>query len=59
MIGNLRLLLKSISTKQNMMAEIIDNLNIETNEALVTPQELKNEMPLAGPALESLSLIHI
>ena len=55
MIGNLfGLLLKPISTKQNMMAEIIDNLNIETNEALVTPQELKDDMPLAGLALESV-----
>ena len=48
----LRLALKLISTKQNMMAGIIDNLNIKANDALVTPQDLKNDMPLVGSALE-------
>ncbi|MDG2140396.1 MAG: 3-deoxy-7-phosphoheptulonate synthase [Gammaproteobacteria bacterium] len=36
------------------MAEIIDNLNIEANDALVTPQDLKDDMPLVGSALESV-----
>ena len=36
------------------MKKIIDNLNIESNDALITPQKLKDEMPLTGFALESV-----
>lgn len=32
----------------------IDDLNIDSNEALLTPQELKNQLPLEGDALESV-----
>ena len=51
------------------MALITDNLNIASNDALITPEQLKEEMPLAGEAQDSvqrarnsvfsLSLIHI
>lgn len=38
------------------MSVITDNLNIESNEALITPAELKSELPLEGAALESVQL---
>lgn len=36
------------------MAERLDDLNIESFDALVTPEELKSELPLEGQALESV-----
>ena len=36
------------------MSVITDNLNIDSNEALITPAQLKAELPLAGAALESV-----
>lgn len=33
-----------------------DNLNIGSNEALITPAQLKSELPLEGAALESVQL---
>lgn len=36
------------------MKKIIDNLNIASNDVLITPQKLKDEMPLTGSALESV-----
>lgn len=36
------------------MAQITDNLNIASNDALITPEQLKAEIPLEGAALESV-----
>ena len=36
------------------MAVITDNLNIMSNDALITPEQLKQEMPLAGAAMDSV-----
>lgn len=36
------------------MSVITDNLNIDSNEALLTPAQLKSELPLEGAALESV-----
>jgi len=36
------------------MTTIIDDLNIASNEALMTPAQLKQELPLKGDALESV-----
>jgi 3-deoxy-7-phosphoheptulonate synthase len=36
------------------MAAITDNLNIASNDALITPAQLKQEMPLAGAAMDSV-----
>ena len=36
------------------MALITDNLNIASNDALITPEQLKEEMPLAGEAQDSV-----
>ena len=36
------------------MSAVTDNLNIASNEALITPEQLKSELPLAGAALESV-----
>ena len=33
---------------------ITEDLNVASNEALITPEELKHEMPLTGDALESV-----
>ncbi len=33
-----------------------ENLNIDSNEALITPAQLKSELPLQGAALESVQL---
>ena len=38
------------------MSVITDNLNIGSNEALITPGQLKFELPLEGAALESVLL---
>ena len=38
------------------MSAIIDNLNIASNEALITPGQLKTELPLEGIALDSVQL---
>ena len=38
------------------MSVITDNLNIGSNEALITPGQLKSELPLEGAALESVLL---
>lgn len=38
------------------MSVVTDNLNIASNEALMTPATLKAELPLAGAALESVTL---
>jgi len=38
------------------MSVITDNLNIASNEALITPGQLKSELPLEGKALESVQL---
>ena len=38
------------------MSVITDNLNIASNEALITPGQLKSELPLEGAALESVQL---
>jgi 3-deoxy-7-phosphoheptulonate synthase len=38
------------------MSVVTDNLNIASNEALMTPAALKAELPLAGAALESVTL---
>ena len=34
---------------------ITEDLNVSSNEALITPEKLKTEMPLTGPALESVT----
>ena len=34
---------------------IAEDLNVSSNEALITPEKLKTEMPLTGPALESVT----
>ena len=34
---------------------ITEDLNVSSNEALITPEKLKAEMPLTGPALESVT----
>lgn len=34
---------------------IAEDLNVSSNEALITPEKLKTEMPLTGPALESVA----
>lgn len=36
------------------MSAVTDNLNIASNEALITPDRLKSELPLQGKALESV-----
>ena len=36
------------------MALITDNLNIASNDALITPEQLKEEIPLAGEAQDSV-----
>jgi len=36
------------------MSAVTDNLNVASNEALITPTQLKSELPLAGAALESV-----
>ncbi|MCH7817542.1 MAG: 3-deoxy-7-phosphoheptulonate synthase, partial [Proteobacteria bacterium] len=36
------------------MSAVTDNLNIASNEALITPARLKSELPLAGAAAESV-----
>ena len=36
------------------MSGATDNLNIASNEALITPEQLKSELPLQGAALESV-----
>ena len=36
------------------MAPITDNLNVASNDALITPEQLKEEMPLAGEAQNSV-----
>ena len=36
------------------MSAITDNLNIASNEALITPEQLTSELPLEGAALESV-----
>ena len=36
------------------MSVATDNLNIASNEALITPEQLKSELPLQGAALESV-----
>ena len=33
---------------------ITEDLNVASNEALITPEQLKDEMPLTGDALESV-----
>ena len=38
------------------MSVITDNINIDSNEALITPGQLKSESPLEGAALESVQL---
>ncbi len=38
------------------MSVITDNLNIASNEALITPGQLKAELPLQGAALDSVQL---
>ena len=38
------------------MSVITDNLNIGSNEALITPGQLKSELPLERAALESVQL---
>ncbi len=37
------------------MSALTDNLNISSNEALITPKSLKQEMPLQGKALQTVS----
>ena len=34
---------------------ITEDLNVSTNEALITPEKLKTEMPLTGASLESVT----
>lgn len=36
------------------MSTVTENLNIASNEALITPQQLKDELPLAGDALAAV-----
>ena len=36
------------------MSPITDNLNVASNDALITPEQLKAEMPLAGKAQDSV-----
>ena len=36
------------------MAPITDNLNVASNDTLITPEQLKEEMPLAGEAQDSV-----
>jgi 3-deoxy-7-phosphoheptulonate synthase len=36
------------------MTAVIDNRNVESNEALLTPEQLKSELPLEGKALDSV-----
>jgi 3-deoxy-7-phosphoheptulonate synthase len=43
-------------SKRNPMSVITDNLNIGSIEALITPGQLKSELPLEGAALESVQL---
>ena len=38
------------------MSVITDNLNVGSNEALITPGQLKSELPLEGAALKSVQL---
>ncbi len=37
------------------MSAVTDNLNIASNDALITPESLKQDLPLAGKALETVS----
>ena len=37
------------------MSALTDNINIASNEALITPESLKGELPLEGKALETVS----
>jgi 3-deoxy-7-phosphoheptulonate synthase len=41
---------------RNFMSVITDNLNVGSNEALITPGQLKSELPLKGAALKSVQL---
>ena len=34
--------------------DITENLNIDSNEALITPEQLKQELPLSGQALANV-----
>ncbi|MCG8415753.1 MAG: 3-deoxy-7-phosphoheptulonate synthase, partial [Pseudomonadales bacterium] len=36
------------------MSALTDNLNIASNDALMTPQSLKHELPLEGTALQTV-----
>ena len=36
------------------MSVMTDNLNVKSNDALITPQQLKAELPLAGAALDTV-----
>ena len=36
------------------MSVMTDNLNVKSNDALITPQQLKAELPLAGAAQETV-----
>ena len=36
------------------MTAMTDNLNVESNNPLITPQMLKAELPLVGPALDTV-----
>ena len=36
------------------MALITENLNVASNDALITPEQLKEEMPLVGEAQDSV-----
>lgn len=36
------------------MSAVIDNRNVESNEALITPEQLKQELPLEGANLEAV-----
>ena len=38
------------------MSRITDNLTVGSNEALITPGQLKAELPLKGAALKSVQL---
>src|SRR6056300_706416 len=43
-----------IKVPRPAMSVMTDNLNVKSNDALITPQQLKAELPLAGAAQETV-----
>ena len=38
-----------------MNKDQVENINVESQTILITPEKLKQELPIEGPALETIS----